>query len=89
MRFIAKTDKQQAEIVFALRAVGCKVYPTHRLGGGFPDLFTLYKDQPLLLEIKSKGGRMTPEEQDFYNQYQACTVVVYSVDEALRAIGAI
>jgi hypothetical protein len=39
------------------------------------------------MEIKSKGGRMTEEEQAFYNEWQDGMVVVYSIEEALEAIG--
>jgi hypothetical protein len=86
MRKIARVDSNQAEIVDALRKAGARVWDCHRYGGGFPDLLILYHGAILLIEVKSKGGRMTEEEQVFYNEYQEGMVVVYSAEEALEAI---
>ena len=87
MRKRGKTDANQIEIVSALRAAGAHVAITSNLGGGFPDLVCMYADRVLLMEVKSKGGRLTEEEQVFYNEWSAGMVVVYSVEEALDAIG--
>jgi Holliday junction resolvase len=87
MRKRGKTDVNQIEIVQALRAAGAHVAITSNLGGGFPDIICLYNSQVVLMEIKSKGGRMTEEEQAFYNEWQDGMVVVYSIEEALEAIG--
>jgi Holliday junction resolvase len=87
MRKRGKVDQNQAEIVDALRKAGAEVYITSNMGGGFPDLLVMYRSTLLLIECKSKGGRMTSDEQAFYNKWQDCTVVVYSVEEALEAIG--
>ena len=87
MRKRGKTDTNQVEIVQALRAAGTHVAITSNLGGGFPDLVVMYADRVLLMEVKSKGGRLTEEEQVFYNEWSAGMVVVYSVEEALDAIG--
>lgn len=87
MRKRGRVDKTQAEIVLALRAAGAKVAILSNVGGGVPDLLALYNGTLLLIECKSKGGRMTEEEQAFYNEWQDCMVVVYSAEEALEAIG--
>jgi hypothetical protein len=39
------------------------------------------------MEIKSPGGRLTDDELDFYHQWQEVEVVVYSVEDALKAMG--
>jgi hypothetical protein len=88
MRHIARVDKNQASIVEALRKVGARVLCLHQMGNGVADLAVYYPIKGLLfMEVKSKGGRLTPEEQDFYHQFQECMVVVFSVDDALKAIG--
>ena len=87
MRKRGKTDTNQIEIVQALRSAGAHVAITSNLGGGFPDLVVMYTDRVLLMEVKSKCGRLTEEEQVFYNEWSAGMVVVYSVEEALDAIG--
>ena len=87
MRKRGRVDKTQADIVMALRAAGAKVAILSNVGGGIPDLAVCFNSRLIFVECKSKGGRMTEEEQEFYNQWQDCTVVVYSAEEALEVIG--
>ena len=86
MRKHAKVDLNQVEIVAAIRKVGGKVLHLHQIGGGCADVLVKYRGVLLLMEIKSKGGRMTPDEQAFYDEWQDCMVVVYSAEEALEAL---
>lgn len=88
MRQIARVDKVQAEIVQALRSAGAKVKLLHQMGGGCPDLLIGFRGTLLLMEVKSKGGRLTQDEVEFYDEWCQYMVVVYSVEEALKAIGA-
>lgn len=43
----------------------------------------------MLMEVKSKGGRLSTDELHFYDNWCEYMVVVDSVEAALRAIGAI
>jgi hypothetical protein len=88
MRIHGRTDKNQTEIVQALREAGVKVAITSDLGNGFPDALCKFRGVLYLLEIKSKGGRLTQEERDFFDDWQDVTTVVYSIEEAFRAVGA-
>lgn len=88
MRHIARVDNNQAEIVQALRQAGAKVQPTHQMGSGVADLIVGFRGRLLWMEVKSKGGRLTPDEMYFYDNWMEYMVVVYSVEEALQAIGA-
>ena len=88
MRHRGRVDKTQNEIVVALRNVGAKVAITSNLGNGFPDLIVGYRDTIWLMEVKSKGGKLTQDEESFYSEWRPYMVVVYTVDEALKAIGA-
>lgn len=88
MRLRARVDKNQNEIIYALRGVGATVLLLHQLGGGCPDIAVGYKNETYLLEIKSKGGRLTQDERYFFDWWRGHAIVVYNVDEALRAIGA-
>jgi len=88
MRLRGRVDKAQNEIVIALRGVGAKVAITSNLGNGFPDLLVKFRGTLYLLEVKSKGGRLTEQEREFYDDWQEVTTVVYNSDEALRAVGA-
>ena len=88
MRLRGKVDLNQREIVEALRKVGGKVAITSNLGGGFPDLLCKFRGTLYLLEVKSKGGRLTQEERDFFDDWQEVTTVVYTIEDALKAVGA-
>ena len=88
MRLKARVDKNQTEIVMALRAAGAKVLLLHQKGQGCPDLLVGFRGRLLLMEVKSKGGRLTTDELYFYDIWMEYMVVVYSIDDALKAIGA-
>lgn len=85
MRKIAKADNNQAEIVRDIRKAGGRVLHLHQLGNGCADTLVMYHGILLLVEIKSEGGRLTPDEQVFYNEWQDCMIVVYSAEEVLKA----
>jgi hypothetical protein len=89
MRIIARVDKNQVAIVSALRQAGAKVLMLHQHGSGCPDALVGFRGKLLLMEFKSKGGRLTPDELSFYDNWTEYMVVVYSVDDALKAIGVI
>ena len=90
MRTAARVDANQGEIVNALRHVGATVHCTHRLGKGYPDLAVLFRGQIYLLEVKLPGEKLTDDEQEWHDRWQCpYVVVVYGVNDALRAVGAI
>jgi hypothetical protein len=98
VRRAARVDRNQAEIVEALRKGGCTVFPTHQVGKGFPDIFVWSKGQPYLLEIKDgskppSARKLTEDEESFHQLFHdmrqaGLLAVVASVDEALEAVGA-
>jgi len=77
-----KVDANQTEIVIRLRKVGFKVFPTHRVGGGFPDLVVggyhrLYGIPYLVLvEVKSDGGKLTEQEEEFFTTFHGMPIIV-------------
>ena len=91
----ARVDANQAEIVQALRQVGASVCYTHMLGQGVPDLLIGYRGVVYLLEVKdgrkSRSRRqLTEAEAEWHAAWRGRPVdIVESVDDALRAIGAI
>lgn len=100
MRRAAKVDGNQGEIVEALRKAGCSVQCLHAVGGGVPDLLVGRKTYfgagrtNLLLEVKDgrlspSRRQLTPEQEDWHAEWRGSVVVVTSVEEALRAVGAI
>jgi hypothetical protein len=89
MRRISRVDKNQAEIVQALRQIGAHVLLLHQHGSGCPDLLVGYRDNLWLMEVKVRGGKLTMDEESFYNEWRPYMVVIHSPEEALQAIGAI
>jgi len=67
IRRAAKVDANQAEIVAALRKVGCEVVSTAAIGNGFPDLIVLgpgmnkWERKIYLVEIKN--GSLPPSRR--------------------------
>lgn len=90
MKYARRADGNQAEIVAALRAVGCKVIPTHTIGQGFPDLVVDYQGRTVLIEVKDPSKpksdrRLTPQQQEFHAAWTGPIYVVETVDQALQA----
>lgn len=78
MRHAARTDRNQAEIVKALRAAGCSVQCLHAVGGGVPDLLVGLRArrvfasptgdryevrEPLAILLEVKDGTKPPSER--------------------------
>ena len=88
-------DRNQAEIVKALRKIGCKVYVSSSFGQGFPDLIVGVpggERSILLVEVKDgskppSARKLTPDQVKFHAEWYGWPLfVVTSVDEALALI---
>ena len=87
-RYADKPDTNQPEIVEALRACGAKVW----LIGDPLDLLVAFRGVFYIIEVKMQGEKLsTSQQKTVLEMWDAgCMVsVVYDVDEALQAIGAI
>ena len=87
MRYAARVDANQEQIVSALRAAGAYVWII-----GIPvDLLVGSRGHTFLVEIKSTTkGRLTPLQRDFFENWGGSTLSrVDSPEAALRMIGVI
>lgn len=89
-----KVDANQPEIVAALRKAGAEVTDLSRVGGGVPDLLVSYRKQWFLVECKDgkkppSARSLTADQREWMYKQNAVTYVVNSVDDALKAIGAV
>jgi hypothetical protein len=86
-----KVDGNQAIIVSALRAADCHVEILSDVGHGFPDLLVCFRDEmtwhTCLMEVKSPGGKLTPDELIFWLSWPGLKFIVRSPEDALRQIG--
>jgi len=98
MRRASKIDANHNEIVTALRAVGCFVQSLAAIGKGTPDVLAIYKGTVHLLEIKDgKKPQSSRELTDAENEWHNAALVighyrvpiVTSIDDALKAVGAV
>lgn len=94
MRRAAKVDRNQAEIVEALRRVGATVEPLHQVGKGCPDLLVGFRGRNILIEVKDwkqppSGRKLTPDQVEWHAGWKGQVAMVEDVDAALAVIGAI
>ena len=90
----ARIDSNQVEIVAALRALGCTVQSLAGVGQGCPDLLVGRNGRNYLMEIKDgskppSARALTTKEYIWINEWKGQVTVVWNVEEALAAIGAV
>ena len=59
----------------------------HGVGDGCPDVLVGYRRKNHLLEIKVKGGTLTPDQTMFHLAWKGSVSIVTTPEEALAAIG--
>jgi hypothetical protein len=85
-----RTDANQAEICRALHQVGASVTLLSMVGSGVPDLLVGFRNQTYLIEVKLGTGQLNARQRNWLGSWRGGpAVVVRSVDEALKAIGAV
>ena len=94
MRRAAKVDRNQAEIVDALRKAGCTVQPLHSVGQGCPDLLCGYRGQNWLIEVKdwkasNTDRKLNHRQVEWHAGWKGQVAKVEDVGAALAVIGAI
>ena len=83
-----KRDANEPAIIKALEAVGATVeqIPT---GKGVCDLLVGYWFRNYLLEVKIPKGKLNKVQKVWHSEWKGQKCVVYTPEDALRAIGAI
>ena len=91
MRRDARRDDNHAEVVQALRQIGCTVQDLAAVGCGCPDILVGYRGKNMALEIKDgtkppSARTLTPEQVVWHHEWRGQVVVVTSREEAIRAV---
>lgn len=92
---VHNVDKNQQSIVEKLRDVGASVISTAHMGYGFPDLVVGFRGKNFLFEVKNPDTRygkkgMSETQKTWAQQWTGGSVIViYTIDDALRAMGAL
>ena len=86
-KYAAKKDDNHREIVAALRGVGASVIEL----GKPVDLLVGYRGVTYPTEVKNRTGKNkdTPTQLKFYAEWRGNWLKVWTVEDALRGIGAI
>ena len=76
-----KIDRNQTEVVEALREIGASVQILSAVGKGCPDLLCGYRGSNYLLEVKDgklppSGRRLTPDQKEWHAKWHGQVVVV-------------
>ena len=93
MRTAARTDKNHAEVVAALRKVGASVQSLASIGKGCPDLLVGYHGILYLMEIKDGTNvpskqLLTDDQKKWHEAWTGSPVyVVRSIEQALKILG--
>lgn len=88
MAYAKKVDKNQADVVKALRDYGADVFLLHMVGGGIPDLLVCFEEQTILMEVKDGGEKkLTPQQITLFANWKGGHLYrVNSVQEALEVL---
>lgn len=84
MAYAKKVDKNQGDVVKALRKMGADVFLLHMVGGGIPDLMVAYAGQTILIEVKDgPDKKLTPQQLELFANWKGGQLArVNSVQEA-------
>lgn len=88
MAYARKVDVNHSLIVKTLRDLGCSVFDTSRVAGGFPDLVVGRNNKTVLVEIKAdEKSKFTPAQELFMMNWRGSAVArIDSVDSAIRLV---
>ena len=84
MRYRARVDKNQKEIVKYFRDNKCLVLHLHTIGQGCPDLLVEIKGHLVLVEVKDKSV-LTPAQIEFHRKWST-SVIINSIADAKKLI---
>ena len=81
-------------IVSALRQAGASVETMHMVGHGFPDLAAGYHGDNYFIEVKNPrkpkaDQQLTADQQAWHDQWRGRVAIAYTIEDALRIVGAI
>ena len=91
MRRASRIDRNQTEIVEALRKLGASVQPLHSAGDGIPDLLVGYQGRNFLIEVKDgtkkpSARKLTPCQVEWHHEWLGQAAIVTSTEEAIALV---
>jgi len=92
MTYAKKVDSNHSMVVKTLRDLGCSVFDTSRVAGGFPDLVVSRKgisgkSHTVLVEVKANAkSKYTPAQQAFLLNWQGTVVRIHDIEGAITLV---
>jgi len=89
-KYASRRDANEAGIIRALRIAGALVWQIS--AKDVPDLLVGFRGRWHLLEVKRPGEDLSPGQREFFLACEQATLpvqVVYSSEDALKAVGAV
>lgn len=91
MKHKPRTDRNQSEIVKALRAKGYCVLSLASVGKGVPDLLVGHAGHNYLIEVKDgkkppSSRALTPDQRAFHETWTGHVCVVTCAEDAVNAV---
>lgn len=91
MKYAARIDANQPEIVKALRKMGATVLHLHTLGRGAPDILIGFRGKNALAELKDgtkspSARQLTEDEKKFHAEWRGQVAIIESVEQAIAFI---
>jgi hypothetical protein len=92
MRRAAKIDRNQPELVKALRMIGATVQSMAGIGEGCPDLLVGWQGRNVVLEVKDplqppSKRKLTTDEREWHLRWNGQKAVVETWDDVKEALG--
>lgn len=85
-RRAARVDKNQAEIVDALRAIGVVVRSLAVVGDGMNDLLCAIPQATFLIEVKVPGETLTPAQKKWHRECPWRNHICFDISQALDIV---
>ena len=88
MSYARKVDLNHTDVVKTLRSLGASVFDASKVGKGFPDIVVGYKNNTILVEIKSgENKKFTPTQLKFMSEWKGSSIIrINDIDGAIRLI---
>jgi hypothetical protein len=88
MTYAKRVDANHAIVVKALRNLGCSVFDTSRVAGGFPDLVVGKNQKTVLVEVKrDEKAKFTPSQDLFMLNWKGSTVCrIHDVEGVINLV---
>lgn len=88
--YAPKADANHRDIVAAYEALYCKVYDTHKVGGGFGDIVVVIptKRGKVMngVEIKTADGVISAKQQRHADECGSCVTVVQTREDVFAHV---